>query len=109
MVRTNPEWELHRFAALGIGRQVLAHAVDEYMNRIDNLHDTRWKPGDDGVTCAPRGGILDTPEELADEMKETLMAWIESIIDELMKMQAIYETLPVEWLDKTGERVVVDA
>jgi hypothetical protein len=78
---TLSDFERQCFAAIGVGR-VLQMAVDEFIDRIDNL----W-PG------RPRGTIesvdFDTPGQLAIEMRETIVGCTESVVTELMELEKL--------------------
>lgn len=78
---TLSDFERQCFAAVGVCT-VLRGAVEEFMERIDNL----W-PG------RPRGTVdsvdFDKPGQLAAEMRETIGGWCDSVVTELMELEKI--------------------
>jgi hypothetical protein len=77
---TLSDFERQCFAAVGVGR-VLQLAVDEFIDRIDNLWPGRAR---DVVSTD-----FDTPGALALEMRETIGGWTESVVTELMKLEKL--------------------
>jgi len=78
-------WTRQQMAAVGTCN-VLRKAVDEFMDRIDNL-----APGRKPRRHPDPGPALDTPAHLAEEMTDTLAGWVSSVCKELGLLEQLDE------------------